>query len=148
MMDYWSYIDELSFEQIDAMIAQKVMGWRWNAVAEVWEGKPHGEGWHPSMSLVDAWAVIERMQVLGYEVSLANRKDPNGKYFWGVDFYRMIDEASLDACFTADAPDVPLAICRCALMAMKHHEADDDEDYEDFWQPPDNAELFDLLEGP
>lgn len=103
---------------MDELVGSRVMGYRYSVVYNTLMGRSSGEPWSPSFNLVQAWRVVQRMQDLGYEVSMANRKDKKGRYRWGVDFYMMIDEAALDSCYSADADTIELAICRAALLAV------------------------------
>ena len=130
---------------IDALIAEKVMGWRMVNHADWPEGTlirdyHHRIEWYApgmkeepgalgaglescmvprySTDIAAAWDVVYKMIAMGHSISIA---DNDGRY-WGVDFYRMRDEAAFDALSTANALSPELAICRAALLAVMETE--------------------------
>ena len=72
-----------------------------------------------STDIAAAWDVVYKMIAMGHSISIA---DNDGRY-WGVDFYRMRDEAAFDALSTANALSPELAICRAALLAVMEAES-------------------------
>lgn len=71
-------------EEMDALIAQAVMGWKvhprntvhWmRATDDEWNYRPVGvtcglDRWAPSKHVSEAWQVVERLQALGHRVAI------------------------------------------------------------------------------
>ena len=116
--------------ELDALVAEKVMGWRikgkdWvdehgryqGAVETYWviaDGGP-SKGWHPSTDIAAAWLVVEKLG-WQYVFRLGNRDDK-----WWCVLSVEPDWQLSDNC--AEAPTAPLAICRAALAAQSRQNA-------------------------
>jgi hypothetical protein len=115
--------------ELDALIAEKVMGsvpcdkWRpFTAYPAQWV-KDTGECYHASChppqmgpphystDIAAAWAVVERLVVLGHPVELSLEPNDNGQCLCTLMAERMGEEATW-------GDTAPLAICRAALKAV------------------------------
>ena len=112
--------------ELDALIAEKVMGWKATHKDErhLWfnEGKPSpptrfcaeedfGDNpfwWSPSRSIADAWLVVEKLGKR-FDVSRCRAYQEIEAWFWEASFHNGPD---------AQAATVPLAICLAALKAI------------------------------
>lgn len=109
-------IDELEAgPELDARIAEKVMGWKWNIVGGVCYADRFTENapdcwieFKPSIAIADAWDVVEkfRFKTVGEYPATFN---PIG---WSCYLSNMPNRD-----FIATAPTAQLAICRAALKA-------------------------------
>ena len=116
--------------EIDALIAEKVMGWVihsrntawWVKVADENEvttevmGFTYGKDrFAPSTNIADAWEVVKKLQQHFFIDIVVGRKagKANGKF--GVDVEIGHYDAEGWALVSMDAPEAPLAICRAAL---------------------------------
>ncbi len=97
--------------ELDALVAEKVMGWKMDASA-VW----HGPGPsclvlpHYSTDIADAWEIVEKLQSQDWACILDNVKDFLGN--WQAHF-----EKDRRAC-TAESESAPHAIALAALKAV------------------------------
>lgn len=90
---------ELNLRQIDALVAEKVMGW----------GDNPWQPFFPSTDIAHAWQVLERLKDKGYIFGIGI--DEDGKYVCTIFF----DGAGW---FEETAETVQLAICLSALKAV------------------------------
>ena len=120
--------------ELDALIAEKVMGWAATHEDElyIWfnDGVPgppkrfcsdidyYRENpffWSPSTQIADAWLVVEKLREMGAWISLGAK---DGAFNW--DFRGIIREEQDDERrFIAHAATAPLAICLAALKAVE-----------------------------
>jgi hypothetical protein len=108
--------------ELDALIAANVMGWEPAVVANYpWQMIPPGEDRyivrlvpHYSADMAAAWAVVEKLNALGYEVNLYN-EPPTAHHGWGWEAIvgNKDDDHTSMLCDTG-----PVAICRAALIAL------------------------------
>ena len=88
--------------EIDALIAEKVMGWPKNSVVWYIDDKPFRiSDFSPSTQIADAWLVVEKI------------KRENLQIVWDIDGW-FVSSIYADTGF---APTAPLAICLAALKA-------------------------------
>ena len=106
--------------EIDALVAERVMGWRQDTYG-FWRDGPAGaesfvhQEWSPSTSIADAWEVVERMAELNFRVSLCQlTRDPH----WLVRFEDAITEKTCGEFWSSSPVAAPLAICIAALRAL------------------------------
>ncbi len=114
-------------EQLDALVAEKVMGWTFyrqrlhpnhTFLTQTWRTE-HGSimpsMWTPTTEIAQAWEVVERMVKLGWNVRIMNYgiapELPDCEP-WRCDFIR-VGALSIKA-----ASALPLAICLAALKAV------------------------------
>lgn len=105
-------------QRIDAMVAEKVMGWS-SSLVSFGLGYVDGNGmtvvrnaesWEPTSDMNDAWLVVERMRELGWQVDMDFYPDEKpGCSLWKrggqVDAY-------------AEEDSMPLAICMASLKVL------------------------------
>jgi len=117
---------------LDFLVAENVMGWKWidTPIAsrllvppeynqpDLWRPEWRHEGYplppSYSLSISDAWEVIERLNELGYGMELYRSGYEGSEW-----------EISLGGLVSLFAKDFPLVICRAALLSildMKHRE--------------------------
>ena len=124
---------------LDALVAEKVMGWtlgdpHWihgymmHGMVEVrtWLGSEtedgaKSEGWSPSTNIAAAWEVVEKLSQSGVDFYL--ERDPYGRTHWARFNDTTQGTYNKEGCEDkrlgdADAPTAPLAICRAALKAI------------------------------
>lgn len=89
---------------INMAVAENVMGWR---------RRGFYREWHPTKNIEDAFEVVEKLRVVGYEIDIRNR----GKQ-WLVLF-----STNRFAVGLAEHKFLPLAICEAALKAVEQQEA-------------------------
>jgi hypothetical protein len=111
--------------EMDALVAEKVMGYRWlkvNGIKALFppDLKPSDVDWFPeddpldlvrwpySTDIAAAWEVVEH----NHDVSVEHRAMSSTP--WAVTFQRHMDGTE----FTGFADTAPLAICRAALKAV------------------------------
>ena len=120
--------------ELDALVAERVMGWGDISLHPMmdsdWWGMPSGPataiqgavGWlythekvpNYSTDIAAAWEVVEAVRGRGWSLSLGEGMSGYGDaVVWMVDFYK-----GNRICLSANGPDVPLAICRAALLAV------------------------------
>ena len=120
--------------EMDALIAERVMGHEVNKNVTVWRtgGKtwiePYGEGFttlaYYSTDIAAAWQIVELMTKNGYAPNLVN--DDNGNWYLAFDGTQDLGTVTFVTAFT-DIPELwcesaPLAICRAALLATLEDE--------------------------
>ncbi|GAB7387388.1 hypothetical protein BSNK01_12240 [Bacillaceae bacterium] len=108
--------------ELDALVAEKVMGWTYRKLPTldegawvieekepvIWESR-----WKPSIRIKDAWLVVEKMIDSGFDLHLdADWK--NGVYYY-CEFSNLIGGLGV---FGHEAETAPLAICLAALKAV------------------------------
>lgn len=102
-------------KEMDALIAEKVMGWRYNSLGDAWIRKNTlalgCEKFQPSTKIEHAWFVVEKLcNETGCDIVKVCKRDPEllrGE--WSCNFGRG---------FEAFADTVALAICRAALQTV------------------------------
>lgn len=128
--------------EIDALIAEKVMGWKridnpdaqwfhdrkWTDLRDrvfwvhhigVWEADANGYAiFRPSIDLGDALSVLNTFDRREWDITLTSETEDEGKV-WGVrlERYGLQAEGILQLGGNVD-PLLPTAICRAALIAM------------------------------
>ena len=120
-------IEKLSNEQIDKLVAEKVMGWHWVPFDKsdpdrfihlsdpdgMWldaENKFHHNDFLPSLNISQAWEVVESQRI--WSVTIENLPDHPREIV--CRFYKPFTGFH----FFAVAETAPLAICRAALLAL------------------------------
>lgn len=112
-----NYDDMPAGPEMDALVAEKVMGWTKKKVASygggyyAWidsENRAHppnntSGGWHPSINIADAWEVLGALE----GEALDNFHD-----IMGV-------TCAMHALWCMTSPEAALLICRAALAAVK-----------------------------
>jgi hypothetical protein len=110
--------------KIDALVAEKVMGWRVHHRNTAWWVKAEEENsavsrpiafvgtWAPSEDIADAWEVVEKMRGSVHDISVG----------WHDNKYTAVITVVIDTkCgfdqFQASADTAPMAICLAALKA-------------------------------
>lgn len=105
--------------ELDAMIAERIMGWRWHEVLAVWSPYPYStlaetrsaSEWCPSTDIAVAWEVLEVMHGRGFGIEVFRYGKSEGlEVLWFVD---------IGGADTVSAETAPLAICRAALAALE-----------------------------
>ena len=130
---------------IDALIAEKVMGWRagdekntisdepeiWHITDDdgnCWRGEPFKvyDGydhmfyhWSPSTDISTAWQVMEHIEAEGIARLELTRLGWPVPGVWRATLFT----TAISAGYTANAPTAPLAICRAALLAVMEAES-------------------------
>jgi hypothetical protein len=103
--------------ELDALIAEKVMGWKVKHfltinIYEAYDEEENpvilGKEFSPSGNIGDAWQVVER---LNWDVKVTKYYDLKPKYQVHIFTY--------DGVIMEFAETVPLAICKAALRAVK-----------------------------
>lgn len=117
--------------EMDAMVAEKVMGWRtynrntaWWVDAEIETGMVPSGGFRgftsgmdrfaPSTNIAAAWMVIDTLSPKCAVLDVYRQCDRRG--WWGCRIWFGKDE---EHDVISSAPTAPLAICRCALLAVQ-----------------------------
>ena len=120
-------IDEMpAGREMDALIAEKVMGWRvhlrntaWWVLAGLENESSCGpikamtcgsDRWSPSTDIVAAWKVLMKLQAMGYKWTLGSSRAKTIAILMRHD--------NKDGIISADTDTAPLAICRAALKAL------------------------------
>lgn len=103
--------------ELDALVADKVMGWELSATQTNWMHDHNIAAivvnWHPSTNISAAWEVVEKMQKR-FNFFIANErgeKEIRCTFQW----YRGGVDNMLEYVIAATAPE---AICKCALIAI------------------------------
>lgn len=99
----------LAGREMDALVAEKVMGWDRVGVINTSGGLVTFDEFLPSVNIESAWDVVK---MVGRDRSVAVwRPGPNRNWVCTIsDGIQKI---------TAEGPDAPLAICRCALKVYE-----------------------------
>ena len=96
--------------ETDACIAKVVMGYE----------EPFGDAWlrHYSTRIADAWEVVEKLESCPNHVlfSCSRKSGIQGQLIWSVVFREVLGQQHD---YYTEANDLPLAICRTALMTSK-----------------------------
>lgn len=87
--------------KLDRLVARKVMGWS------------PTPGWNPSISLLDAWEVVEKLT--GGMIQFRLEKTESGWVY--AKFVDCTGRPHVRG--GASAKETPLAICRAALLAVE-----------------------------
>lgn len=102
--------------ELDALIAEKVMGWKdpEGISLALRDGRVvntmDGVSWSPSTDIAAAWEVVGRVRERGFEVYvLGNPKTPWGCRIW---------DGNQEMGFVRSAESAPHAICLAALKAV------------------------------
>ncbi len=125
--------------KIDALVAEKVMGWKREVQDRTIVGYRDGGGkfhiisglqgvsncWNPSTDIAAAWEVVEKMRLMGITVfiGIPGRDDEVGTSFTKRD--DVTDEA--EEVGSSSAPTAPLAISLAALRAVGVPESEIEE---------------------
>lgn len=104
--------------EMNALVATKVMGWRWCPQYYGWirgdgDKGPYGsqgKSFNPSVSIVDAWSVLDRLDDEAY--SVGRSKYPN-RFICRMVSYKNVTRGYIEC--EADTPAE--AICLAALKA-------------------------------
>ncbi len=110
--------------ELDALIAEKVMGWCWCEYAyemplsDMETHRFHGcnggqrslAEFNPSEDIADAWQVVDKLKEQGFHVGLVD--DFGGEMSWKLNIYATNE---LPIVFNEWASTPELAICRAAL---------------------------------
>lgn len=105
--------------ELDALIAERVMGWRTHKIAEaVWYMPSESnsitkEKWRPSTDIAAAMRVVEKMRERGISFEASYTKWSDGNWRWGVEFQS--DDHTQDG--NHYGTSLPESICRAALKA-------------------------------
>ena len=107
--------------EMDALVAEKVMGWRLDASCgySTWMGGKADsrgmrwtiDGWKPSADIAAAWGVVEKVREEFRYVSVTAGNGWSCSA-WDVEKAKRLREVH------AFADTAPLAICRAALLAV------------------------------
>ena len=104
-----------TLRELDALIAEKVMGWKF-IKKHSWL-RPNGVKHilHPfSRSFENAWAVVEKMQSFGYTFEICDYGDTKE---YGVEFHKYVGGDIEWERYSVANKDVKIAICLAALKA-------------------------------
>jgi hypothetical protein len=108
--------------ELDALVAEKVMGWRKEATlpeyffwkdVENGELKYHIDDWKPSTNIKYAWEVVEKLHDSGFYFTI--KSPPRGK---SDSYWVCIDDFYGKKYYTAHGVTAPLTICLAALEAV------------------------------
>lgn len=99
--------------ELDRLIAEKAIGWRWNEHQNWYEGSGGGTGrvrtsFAPSQNISDAWEVVEALKAAEWTFEMVS------EVRWYV---HLGHDEHHDA--RGEAETAPLAICRAALAAAR-----------------------------
>jgi hypothetical protein len=127
-------------EEIDRLVAEKVMGWHIETDKQGWRSWRDKDGnyqnavapydgyedqedfhtikWHPSESILWAWEVVEKLGGDKHRqwYLCTNFSSEFGNQIY-AEIYEHMDESEIVIC-SATAETAPLAICRAALLAV------------------------------
>lgn len=120
--------------ELDALVAEKVMGWTYQessflGVSKFWRIGPKGvieiEEWRPSTKIASAWAVVEKLKEFISEKDLAPdlfhvnfRIEYNGDNWWAGFTEREPEGVASFGPITGIGESAPHAICLAALKAV------------------------------
>lgn len=108
--------------QIDAEVAERVMGWRTHKVTEnVWympndQNSLHKDEWKPSEDIAFAMQVVEKLYTDHWDVTIYRSVVVEDD--WSVEFVRL-EEDFKPRNGTAFAKSLPEAICKAALQTAQ-----------------------------
>lgn len=116
-----NYDDMPAGREMDALVAEKVMGWHRLSFSKCWisgasKKERRIELWSPSTDISGAWEVVEKMREKGFIWSI-NYRNPvmsDLKYMPYVGFWNYTNGKPYKQGHS-DATEVPLAVCRAAL---------------------------------
>lgn len=120
-------IDLPAGRELDALIAEKVMGWapvhdglnfRWADGGDYEKRHRYVCDWSPSTDIAAAWQVVERMDSLGWYLTIDRLSSGERVRFWRCEWMRYTEENEKCGDCWEDADTAPLAICRAALEAV------------------------------
>ncbi len=100
--------------ELDREVGIRVMGWTQAVPWSAWwndKGPVAPEDWSPSTSMHCAWRVLEKMESIGFSVSVNNHHEP-GPSNWPWGWVAEIGD------FRAEANTAPEAICIASLAAV------------------------------
>lgn len=122
MSDYTTDVDTDKGRELDAAVAERVMGWRTSTISpNVWHSEAEHNSFHkdkfrPSGSIEAAMQVVEKMVADGWDVYLMNSDDfVEGQ--WECEFSGKPNGA------TYVRKSLPEAICRAALKALESNQS-------------------------
>jgi hypothetical protein len=106
--------------ELDALVAKKVMGWKYGQAGVDWSGwvgvnpRPSKEAnlghFSPSTNISAAWEVVEKLKENQYSLPQIYLTDSDND--WHVSVRVAGDQGFIDI----QSPTTPLAICRAALL--------------------------------
>lgn len=114
-------LQKLSGRNLDAAVAERVMGWQRQPDYNYWMSFPAGESfklhaliatWRPFESIEAAMEVVEKVRERGYQVSIRSWE---GAVPWSVKFILYTSREEVEE----DGDSLPEAICRAALAAIE-----------------------------
>jgi hypothetical protein len=112
--------------ELNALVAEKVMGWKTNWLKTDWweEINPnthHHKGlvkdFNPSEDMSAAWEVVEKMKQK-YFCEIAMSETEDGNWHWMARFILVLTEPYTVKTFRVVSPTAPEAICKAALWAV------------------------------
>lgn len=113
--------------ELDKSIAAKVMGWTWGQTGEDymgWNGAPHEKNplygprrgyFSPSTDIADAWRVVEKLEELGWLITLYSQGGCWSAFAEGCASDGATDGRNV---WRKVAETAPLVICTVALVAI------------------------------
>lgn len=112
---------------LDALIAEKVMGYRMKPEHNEWDYFPIPIlSWHPSADIAAAWQVVEKLCDRPGVEFMVKLMEPSAKKLYGFRWYAAVTVSDscdqteeFDRTYTAFADTAPLAICLAALKAVE-----------------------------
>lgn len=122
--------DQLAGRALDALVAEKVMGWnladrrrlRWGEGPDCWitgdDEAPTRQWFAPSIDIASAWKVVEKLDAFGGGGVLYLYLSRDAEDGWAARFYAWGASESCQAEWSK-ADTAPLAICRAALAIME-----------------------------
>lgn len=119
-MDY----AKMTNEQIDAAIAERVMGWKTGMRygTECWfkDGEWYAWSFMPTYDADDMMMVVEKMAELGWGALMINRNPHlRESYLWGVKFETVSGSIADYKRGETYADTLPRAVCEAALKAVE-----------------------------
>jgi len=102
--------------KLDRLVAERVMGWEFDLLRDAWfkdgEGEIWAENWHPSTDIAAAWKVVKALREKGSVIDILSCPEDFTVKIWNENESEGLSIAK------ASAEQMPLAICRAALLAM------------------------------
>jgi len=106
--------------EMDVLIAEKVMGWKWDSRDEVFydqEGRSRVDIFNRFSSEIEyAWMVVEKIIAMSYTVLVSNGKHSPPRQTWHCIITIIPQQGGYRDGY---ADTAPLAICRAALKAVE-----------------------------
>lgn len=112
--------------ELDALIAEKVMGYKVENTAEGYflKGQLGNYSWHNtvlrySTDISAAWEVVEHFNELGWDISVVGSGELKSSDSWHVEFEPRYVGGETNGVIIEGGFSAPLAICLAALKAIK-----------------------------